>query len=320
MDFSKANAQALARLNKSIMKQNTAIQGGIVIGELAQTLRMIKNPALGLRKAADLLQAKARRIRTLWRRNRRGNSSSASIPGELNKARKALTENLADLWLEAQFGWKPLMSDINAGSEALQRYKSGQSLKTQRVTGTSRVEVSGTETTVEGTESFAHWKKVERIVGITNVIYRGAIRVEARDPATMDAALIGFNPESWLPTAWELIPYSFLIDYFTNIGDIVYGWSTITQRLAWCNRTVRREYKKTGDTWSDKSLHLPDITSVSIVPATYVCSKRHVSRAEYNGTLVPDLTFEIPDLGSKRWLNIAALIASRKADRHWSYD
>jgi hypothetical protein len=155
------------------------------------------------------------------------------------------------------------------------------------------------------------------------VIYRGAVRVEPKDPKEMDPALFGFSPEQFLPTAWELLPYSFLIDYFTNIGDIIYGWSTLTADLAWCNRTSRKWFERTVICNSDLSFAktlIPDMTVVTGTPSKSVVTKTSVSRAEYNGTLIPDFTFELPSFGSLRWLNIAALIASRGNDRKWSYD
>jgi hypothetical protein len=51
-----------------------------------------------------------------------------------------------------------------------------------------------------------------------------------------------------------------------------------------------------------------------------IISKSTVSRGPYNGTFVPSLTFEIPGLGSGRWLNIAALVAARRSDRSFKYD
>jgi hypothetical protein len=151
-----------------------------------------------------------------------------------------------------------------------------------------------------------------RTDGDVSVIYRGAMRVEAKDPAEMDPALIGFDLSSWAPTLWELIPYSFLIDYFTNVGDVIRGWSHLGVRLAWCNRTSRKTFTKTA--WSGpKQSHPAD----AFAPARFVCTKVRVSRESYSGTTVPKLTLEVPGLGSLKWLNIAALVANRRSDRSW---
>lgn len=37
---------------------------------------------------------------------------------------------------------------------------------------------------------------------------------------------MGLTIQEFVPTVWELIPYSFVVDYFTNIGDVVnYAYS-----------------------------------------------------------------------------------------------
>jgi hypothetical protein len=133
----------------------------------------------------------------------------------------------------------------------------------------------------------------------------------------MDAALFGFSPEQFLPTAWELVPYSFLIDYFTNIGDIIAGWSSLLVPLKWANKTTRKTNEVTRVAMSDKSL---TANFQSGTPAIVVGRNTYVVRAKYSGTTVPDFDLRVPSLGSQRWLNIAALIASRKSDRSWVFD
>jgi hypothetical protein len=153
------------------------------------------------------------------------------------------------------------------------------------------------------------------------------MRVQVKDPKTMDPALLGFDLASWAPTAWELIPYSFLIDYFSNIGDIILGWSSLGTKFSWVNKTTVRYYEKismtqphpqwqkAGTDWDSGAIEI-----LSYAPAKVVIQKRSVSRNKYEGLLIPDLDFEIPGLGSLKWLNIAALIAARKGDRSWSFD
>lgn len=317
MDYAKANALALGKFGRRIVEVNTSFQGGVFLGELAQTIRTIKNPAQGLRKLVDDWRSSAQRIRRL---------SSRQIPGSLvNRAGllRRTTANLADAWLETQYGWRPLLNDVDNGCRALADYNAGQSLKTKRISSRSTVDGPTADIGTDGyANSFAIWRVQKVTTSHQTVIYRGAMRVEARDPQTMDAELLGFNPGSWLPTAWELMPYSFLIDYFSNVGDIINGWSTLTTRLAWCNRTIRRQYVLTSTSHSNLALvkaNVPTVTSVTVVPAKVIATKRSVLREKYTGTFVPGLQFEVPGLGSLKWLNIAALIAARRSDRKWSY-
>lgn len=313
IDTSRADAEALGKFAKKILATKTALQGGVVVGELRQTLSMIRNPARGLRRLVDVWKDAAQEIRAARR-----------LAGVLSSQhRSAVAKNLADAWLEYSFGWRPLLSDIRAGSDALNKYVVGQSLETRRLTSSASTTGNPVETSGQNTDGIARW--VYRIVTVdhSQVIYRGALRMEARDPMHMDPALFGFTPSQFLPTAWELLPYSFLIDYFVNIDDVINGWSTLFTELAWCNRTVRNHIRRDYRGWSDDKIALQQhgqSSGVTVVPCEVVIEKASVARAKYTGTYVPDLTFTIPGLGSKKWLNIAALIASRGNDRRWSYD
>jgi hypothetical protein len=306
VDESKANAVALGRLNQSIRAATTSIEGGVFVGELGQTLRMIRNPARSLRTAVDEFRDLAKAIRRGRFRQRLRESE--------------LTQALADLWLEAQFGWRPFISDVDGGLEALREFAKKRDRGTLRVTGSCRdLPVASAVDPPEGyTVSVAQWRTHSRTIGTVSVIYRGAIRVEAKANGVLEPQQVGFDRLSWAPTLYELIPYSFLIDYFSNVGDVIRGWSNIGLRLAWCNRTVRKTAERTS--WSeDLHPHVGNVTSVAFAPAKFVCSKVSVSRAIYSGTLVPDFAYEIPSLGSLKWLNIAALVANRRADRNWVY-
>lgn len=306
---SEANNQALGKFARRLAEVNTSFQGGVFLGELAQTLRTIKNPAQGLRKLVDDWQANARRIRRL------------KINPRVFRTKK-IAEALADSWLEVQFGWRPLLNDINSGAQALHQYNTGQSLRTRRITAEGKVSKDSVELIAQHGQSIASWATSTISTTDSFVKYRGAMRVEARDPATLEPSLIGFNPGNWLPTAWELVPYSFLIDYFTNIGDIINGWSTLGTRLAWCNYTKRRTYRRVSVSRSSVALcraTAPFVSGCSIVPAKSVITKSYVSRDRYTGLFVPGLNLEVPGDWSLKWLNIAALIVARKSDRNWSY-
>lgn len=311
LSSTSADAKALARFGQRITELTSAMQGGIVLGELAQTLRMIKNPTQALRRNVDNWTQVARNIRGPRR----------ALPNAL--LRKRIVQDLGDAWLEVQFGWRPLLNDIRDGAQALHRHKIGQAgIETRSVRASATTESAVLSS--EGQQaSLAVWKNGIVSTERVSVYYRGAMRVEARNPSEMDPELFGFNPGAFLPTLWELTPYSFLIDYFTNVGEVIEGFSHLVNRLSWCNRTERKELEKSVESWTNKALvkkTVPDIASVTLMPAKYVCSKKSVSRARYTGTLVPGLTFEIPGIGSLKWLNIAALVANRRGDRSWFYD
>lgn len=304
LDVSKANAEALGRFNQAIRQTRTTFEGGVFIGELGQTIRMFRNPAMGLRKLTDEFLDIARAIRRKPIRN---------ALGQINLHK--ITEHLSDAWLEVSFGWRPLLHDVRDGCKALDELTAGQSLKTIGISRSFKVDSPFTTTTTVRTASACTWLIETSVQGHCTVTYRGAMRVKARDPGSVDVAKFGFDPASFAPTVWELIPYSFLIDYFTNVGDVITGVSNLFSELSWCNSTTRRWYS--SEVVSKKPSPSPYSTFTS---AKAVCTKKHVLRAKYEGILVPGFTTRVPRIGSLRWLNIAALIGSRNADRRWSYD
>lgn len=309
----KADAEAMGKFLRKIRERQAAFQGGVFLGELAQTLAMIRNPARGLRGLVDETKDVLSNIRRLGFRN--------------SLSRSRVTEQLADAWLELQFGWKPLLSDIDDGAKALAILNTGQSLHTNRITASHQTEVVTGDTTVNYTQNgVASWDVRTESKSRCITIFRGALRVEARNPAEMRRDLFGFNPNNFAPTIWNLIPYSFLIDYFTNVGDIIEGWSLLGTRLAWCNRTRKKTLVVTEVPRSDSSIWRKGITnpsttlkSMAFSPAKVVIEKSSVTRAEYNQAMVPELVFQMPSLGSLKWLNIAALVAGRNNDRKWFY-
>jgi hypothetical protein len=52
------------------------------------------------------------------------------------------------------------------------------------------------------------------------------------------ADTFGVNAREFIPAAWELMPWSFLIDYFSNIGDILEQTFVSLENMRWINKTV----------------------------------------------------------------------------------
>lgn len=306
----KANNAALSKFITKLNEVNTAFNGGVFLGELDQTLRSIKNPAQGLRKLVGDWRQTAVRLR------------STRTFHNVSTRRRQIQSALADSWLEAQFHWKPLLSDIDDGARALAEINTNQALKAARITAKSEVSANPIETYGSSGQGLAGWQVHTVTVEDVVVVYRGAVSVHARNSMLMRPELLGFNPASFVPTAWELVPYSFLIDYFTNVGDVLAGWAALTSNLSWCNRTLRKSYRRTVCTTTSlpfvKANYTPTATSCSSRPAQVITTKTSVDRAKFVGTFVPTFDFEIPGIGSKRWLNIAALIAGRESDRRFS--
>jgi hypothetical protein len=115
----------------------------------------------------------------------------------------------------------------------------------------------------------------------------------------------GLLPKNFLPTAWELIPYSFLVDYFTNISTIIDAWSFINGNLAWAYKTERSEIR-THNKFAGLSVDSPGkIASFNVGDTVWV--ERTVQRRNLS-SLIPNFGFRLPGFGSRKALNIATLV------------
>lgn len=308
ISITKANNAALRGFSQKVLRVNTAIQGGVVLGEIRQTLYGIRNPASGLRRLVTDLRQRGFQLRRFWRWR----------TGSL----AALNRALAELWLEYSFHWKPLLNDIDSGCRALAEIQTGQALYSESVSDVGESYADPVESTLNRQDGLARWRETSISKSHAIVIYRGAVRARVANPVLMTGTLLGFQPSQFIPTVWELIPYSFLIDYFTNIGDILQGWSVGTGELTWCNRTIRRSLEVEQTSRTDfafvKAL-FPTVSSVSWSPARVAWSKTNVSRAKYSGAFAPSFEWEIPGFRSRRWLNIAALVVNRRSDRSFQH-
>lgn len=300
----KANNAALVSFVKRAQAVTNSFQGSVAVGELGETLRMIKNPAQGFRRGLDDY------LDTVKKRAR-----SRKTPGGRRPSKRSLRRMVADTWLEKAFGWDPLLNDVRTAAETLARRKHEWRRETVKIRAGGSDYSSTCVNPAQGLYAFLadlHWHQTRSEV---NVKYYGVVKREVYNDYTWDMDLFGFNPRSFVPTVWELIPYSFLVDYFTNIGDIINAYAFNSSKLAWCNKGVRKHAHLIA-TWRNNYKYAQDQlkNSTTKVWVNYVEDQpklelKHVTvnRSTYSGSFVPTIEFEIPGLGTK-WINLSALL------------
>lgn len=279
-----------------------SFQGGVFLGELRQTLRMIRNPAKALREG---LQDYLTRIRARKGRLGRGRARKTN-------ARKFL----ADTWLEYSYGWRPLLSDVEDGAKALANLQRMHPLH-QAVSAYGedvRVFYNALGQHGHATASFLMNQTAKSSV---KVIYRGAIRVNPSSQPLMAQKLFGVSLTDFVPTAWELVPYSFLVDYFTNIGNIIDAWSFGRGNLSWSNQTVIREYINSYHSPVSINHSTATTTTYQFIRApTAVYSHRLINRQTYLGNFIPVFQWQLPG-SSTKWINLGALLASKRMSPYY---
>lgn len=276
----------------------SSFEAGQDFGEYKETLNSLVNPLSSLRRHVSGYFDTLKKVR----RKTRGSVG----------LRKALT----DTYLEWTFGWNPLVSDV------AKAYVNLRSIRFENIpvesSATGQYDGSntawnpplppGTPFTVEGNI---------RTTSEYTCRYKGMIRNELDPSGRVSLAQdLQVLPENWLPTAWDLLPYSFIADYFTNIGDIIRGYSFVFGRLSWACKTTRNSKFAV---YTVKRVTPFDLAPPNVfIRNRAICRggnasmvDRKVTRAKLTSDdLIPRFAFSIPH-GVKPWLNMAALMLSR---------
>lgn len=125
----------------------------------------------------------------------------------------------ANAWLEYSFVLAPLS---HLGDDLLDQYFTALEKETSipfRVAAIGE-KLSPKTTTTAGFDSFT-WSINKVGMTTTRVKIQGSARLRVGADISRPSASLGFEPASWLPAAWEILPYSWAIDYFTNLDAVI---------------------------------------------------------------------------------------------------
>lgn len=319
-----ADNEARSNLYKKISDQHTKFQGGVAVGEFLETLRMIASPAKALREG---ISAYVTNVRRHFASKKWKVYYNSSLPWRNSAADKFLAKS----WLEYSFGWQPLVHDIQDAVEAFHAFthphdqptrlsasgKSSEEVKTYTGTG-SGLAASGSHISVFYNRR--EWVDVLVRYRCGHHLSRTASYQNGSMSSSRLRELFGFNAVSFIPTVWELIPYSFLVDYFVNVGDVLSAYVTDTSGVTWVCKTVRKQrthqMRATGlnmkQIQADIGGNLGHVLGTSFSPSKFETTYTTVNRSAQFGIAKPSLQFTYPGLGSLRWLNIAALAGQRR--------
>lgn len=198
----------------------------IKLGKAFKDQKVNLAQAYGERKQAiRLFNDNATRIVTALRAVKRGDIQGAAKAlgitspkrSTRSKRRKAEEQQQLDLsgrassdWLALQYGWKPLMSDVVGAAEKVAQAHVDGILDTVRQSASSTRKIdSKIPLLVDGVEGYRYTA--------SSYTAKYVIRAAIPRPELLSVTSLGFtNP---LTVAWELMPWSFVIDWFIRIGD-----------------------------------------------------------------------------------------------------
>lgn len=290
---STADNRALSKYYSNLAAVETKFKGLVFAGELKESLAMIRHPAAALRRGISNYLSTAKR---------RG-----------RKAKKTRRESVVRAtWLEYSFGWRPLINDIDS---AITAFYSSDSVRPifEMVKGSGRDKGVVNDTSYQLSNGPLIWSLRKLTTEEVFVQYYGIY--QSRGSGVPNLHTYGFRPAEFVPTLWELIPYSFLVDYFSNIGEIVSSWSYRTIGTNWTARLIRREgviksYQSNVDHFNtqDGTYNYEQRGSVGSQTNTY---KSFVRTPSVTPGL-PSLELQVPGKWTQ-WANLSALSAAHQS-------
>lgn len=190
-----AGTQAMAGV------ESANVQGLVELAELSKTFRMLRNPLENVKRL--LIQIKRSRKFKRWKMKRQ----AAGI------AARSLADFLASEWLRYRYGFMPLLylaDDLLAAS-----VEPGEpERKTSR--GSSNFTVTDQNTSSGGNPVTETWV-AEQYHQISYSCRAGVLYIHRLDLNANYGIRLSDIPEA----AWELTPFSFVSDWFVNVGDFL---------------------------------------------------------------------------------------------------
>lgn len=280
--------KAYAKMNQS------SLMSGETFATLGQTISMLRRPFKG---AQQLLG------RMVKHRNAR-----------LGKTTKSAALATSSTWLEYRYGWQPLILDCkevikhsHKKREDCERKhlvaRAGDSFSNSGSGSWPLKENVGGGRASEGTQSWSN--KTRTGVG---VMYD----VKNRTSSDELGKLFGTRLRDIPATLWELVPYSFVVDWFTNIGDWIQAITpdpNVEVRGWWATVVAETEYTRSGS--SSRPSYIPAAQQYWTGP----CGSETVKSFTYTRicnqpiSFTPRLTFK--PLSALHQVDALALSASR---------
>lgn len=214
----RAGFSALNRLQTAM--QNETVNIAQDIGEIGETIAMIHKTISRVHGAHTMLRGGniPGAIRALWQGNTHGSPNGKPFRNALSESR-----TLAQNWLELQYGWKPLLMDIHDGIEKVRVFAKNA----PRPLIVSEARASGSSFTNDYTDIMLYGFPTVK-GGRRNWVTKGTVKYKVRyqmeDAHLAFLAQTGFtNP---INLVWELLPYSFVVDWFLTVGPWLESFSS----------------------------------------------------------------------------------------------
>jgi hypothetical protein len=225
--YTKARAQLAGKVN------DLHVNLGEAFAERRQTANLLTSTASRIASAALALK-----------RGRLGDFATALSIEKLGKAeakrvlKTPVTKRLSQHWLEYKYGWQPLLQDAYGAAELLSQHAREDGVSYSSTgKGTAREQSYVNSPPAPYIRESMQLVKSSVHIGVT---YR------LDDESRAGLASTGLSNPALL--AWELLPYSFVVDWFVPVGGFLQAldaFSGFTFRDGYVVRFSKKQYQLT---------------------------------------------------------------------------
>lgn len=225
-------------INKAMAKLNKPdLDVGLMLGELSETIKMLRHPLSSLYPLVTKFRQEARK------RSR-------------SKPSTSFDKILSSSWLEYSYGILPLLSDIQDIRDYFEKKQvvELEPLRRQAASNAQEAEIPPKSSEVSGwlfkTTLSAKAYSMKRVT--THIYYKYNKWAEAYHQQTA----FGVNPFQAVDVAWALVPYSFVVDWFIDVGTWLKAIQPHPQIdiLGGCT-SIKTVQSKMVETYMSKSLN-----------------------------------------------------------------
>lgn len=211
----------------------------------------------------------------------------------------------SEVWLELRYAWRPMLYDMQDIMEAIQRLQAGITDPLHRAYGTVDEEKSQTDTIINGNfqtpgsggvVGFAMFtvSQIRKVTVRRSHHASVGVQVTTRDITAMDP----------LVTAWELVPFSFILDWFVTIGDMLAAFSPFaTGQLRFATLSSELEIVTEH---SHRIIPSPSATYLSGQTAPFTTLTTQAYKARRDESPTPTLAVDV-NLDAYKILDLVAL-------------
>lgn len=312
--------KALVRILGKIRNEYEHVNVLPALGELRSTVSQFGAPATAL------LSLSNRHLNKLALEYRGLKGSTAFRKAKWHRI-------IASSYLEYTFGLKPLIEDTRSIAEALARWKAEKDGDLPRPTSNLLTASGKARTVVENTDPLVTPFPGMGLLGYyrnSSVTTEFGVRYVVKLRHSMQAEfgsndrllqLLGLNnPLNFIPTLWEVLPWSWLYDYFLNVQEIIQAGVTTTSNVDWIVRTERIKLLAKENLIPWKSARVAGQFPVNWEVQPTHLGRSLIERTSLTRSLPSSLGLPVPVVSYPNTIhkltNITAALFARRAQAH----